>query len=680
MKWFLLLLVVLAFVAFLLTALIPCKIIKGVSCGDHIVDTIVLIGTSPNICTHLSPDLCDNIRDHYNDEDGDGVKNDNDSDRCRCGETGWTSNSFTDNDGDGCRDAGEDDDDDNDGVMDVVDIDYDGDGLIELATAAELDAVRYALNGRGRRLSEGAELNTSGCGGYGGITSCSGYELVANINLATYANADGAKGWQPLGHDTNSSTPGCQGAAFEGIFEGNGWTISNLSINRPNEDCVGLFGHIAANSEIRNLTLRAETVMGRAGVGSLVGYGFRAQIVSSSVVVAEVRGSEHSVGGLVGQGGGSSRVVRPFGLSIVSSSVVAGEVSGNRSIGGLVGRGESARIDSSSVVAGKLEGLVNIGGLVGYGSSARIISSSVAVVEVKGSEHSVGGLVGRGQSAQIDSSSVGVGEVKGSRYVGGLVGYGRSARIHSSWVMVEEVRGSEHSVGGLIGNGRSARIISSLVVVGEMRGRSRVAGLMGLGVESQIYSSLVGVGEVKGSRYVGGLVGDGQSARIYSSSVRVGEVSGTGDNVGGLVGNFDSGRIAYSYALVSNTIDRWFGSRSEAAEAASYGGRWYNYELRRPTDYTGIYEDWKNDTNIFGDGMIDEPLAVWCDRDNSGSIESDERIPDNLIWDFGTDMEYPVIRCTLLPPDEWSDWWSLGGEGNPQLDRTRLNQLLPSLN
>ena len=207
---------------------------------------------------------------------------------------------------------------DGDGEMDVTDIDDDGDGLIEIGTAAELDGVRHALNGNGRKLSASADLNTDGCGGDGSITSCSGYELVADISLATYANADNGKGWQPLGQDTGSAD-GCQGPAFSGTFEGNSFMISDLNISRPSEDCVGLFGHIAANSEIRNLTLSAEAVIGRNFVGGLVGHGFSVTITSSSVVVGEVSGSGSRVGGLMGYG----NLAR-----IVSSSVVMGVVRG----------------------------------------------------------------------------------------------------------------------------------------------------------------------------------------------------------------------------------------------------------------------------------------------------------------------------------------------------------------
>ena len=211
--------------------------------------------------------------------------------------------------------------------------------------------------------------------------SCSGYELVANISLAAYADADGGKGWQPLGHDTNDINQGCDGTAFNGAFEGNGWTISGLNINRPDEDCVGLFGHIAANSEIRNLTLSAEAVIGRSSVGGLVGAGASARIHSSSVVVGEVNGIGDWIGGLVGWGAFAR---------IHSSSVVAGKVKWDGSsgtgdnVGGLVGWGVSAQIHFSSAVVGEVSGRVRVGGLVGNGQLAQIHSSSVVVGEVSG--------------------------------------------------------------------------------------------------------------------------------------------------------------------------------------------------------------------------------------------------------------------------------------------------------
>ena len=367
--------------------------------------------------------------------------------------------------------ASADGDDDNDGIVNEKDIDDDGDGLIEIATAAELNAVRYALHGRGLRLSEDAKLDTTGCGGASGIKFCNGYELVADISLADYAN------WQPLGHDTDGSEIYCQGAAsFTGIFEGNGKVISDLSINRPDEDCVGLFGHvgfykiektclddichtyitpIGSDSEIRNLKLRAAVVRGGSYVGGLMGWGAGVRIDSVSVVVGEVRG-EQDVGGLVGNSESAH---------VHSSSVEAAQVSGNSHIGGLVGTGVKTRIDSSSVVVEQVSGFDSVGGLVGVGRDARIISSSVEAAQVSGNNH-IGGLVGADVRARIDSSSVVAGEVRGTRRVGGLVGIGLKTRIDSPSGEIGVVRGTR-TVGGLVGmhHNKDNRITSSSVVV-----------------------------------------------------------------------------------------------------------------------------------------------------------------------------------------------------------------------
>ncbi len=465
-------------------------------------------------------------------------------DACPVGVMSWTSSASNDKDSDGCRD-------------DIEDIDDDGDGLIEIATHEELNAVRYALNGNGSRSAANAALKTDGCGGGQDddgmdITTCSGYELVDNISLAAYSSGDG---WQPLGHDTDGSRNGCQGAAFNGAFEGNGRTISNLNINRSGEDCVGLFGYVAEGSEIRNLALRDATVIGANEVGGLVGFGRGARIVSSSVVMNEIKG--------------------------------------NSVVGGLMGNGESAWIHSSSV---------SVAGVIGVGS-----------------REALGGLVGQGTSAQIVSSSVVAGEVSGVFFVGGLTGNGASAQIYSSWVVVGELSSTTDAGGGLVGNGAS----------------------------TQIYSSSVVAGEISGANALGGLAGVfGSDSRVAYSYVI------SGSNTKMLVGA-GSGQGAASY----------WDSETSKVSSGNHGTPQTTSALRTPDDYEGIYDTWDDDTDIFGDGAIDEPLAVWCDRDKSGSIEEDEKINDNLIWDFGGSDEYPAIRCTPIDPDEWRGLWSVDGDG-----------------
>ena len=76
-------------------------------------------------------------------------------------------------------------DDDGDGFLGSIDVDDDGDGLIEIWTAEELNNVRYQLNGSGYRTGANETTDTTGCL----MTECIGYELAADIDLASYGQS-----------------------------------------------------------------------------------------------------------------------------------------------------------------------------------------------------------------------------------------------------------------------------------------------------------------------------------------------------------------------------------------------------------------------------------------------------------------------------------------------------------
>ncbi len=550
-------------------------------------------------------------------------------------------------------------DSDGDGVSDELDVDDDGDGFIEIATPMELDAVRYQLNATGQRLSEDGDLNQAGCGDGDSITSCNGYELVRDIDITRYIRDNyEMEGWQPLGD--------CEGF-YNAIFEGNNYKISGLSINRPGQDCVGLFGHVRMNAKIRNLTLHAEGVLGNEQVGTLAG------------------GSTDDI-------------------QVLSSSVVVGNLSGKQDVGGLIGDGGRGVVIGSSVVAGNINGEQDVGGLTGYGRDATIIASSVEVGNINGESRRIGGLVGNGLNAKITSASALVGSISGTSQVGGLVGAGRSARIHYSSVEVGNVSGTGNGgdVGGLIGDGELAQIFSSSVVVGNIDGVRDIGGLIGSGETASIFSSSVVLEIIRGEQStVGGLIGEGDAAKIFSSVAVVSKPKGR--LLGGLAAEFRRletlfPQLAYSYAVfgkpgadtdinmlvrtadMANVTSSYWDNDTSGIQDGNIGEKKSTNQLRSPMNYTGIYASWDNEMDIFGDGLTDEPLAVWCDRDNSGSIEIGEQTNDNLIWDFGTDVEYPAIRCTPLKPAEWRSWWFLDGDGAPQLNQTRLDELLPSPN
>ena len=330
-----------------------------------------------------------------------------------------------DTDGDGTPDHVDTDDDD-DNYSDALDVDDDGDGLIEIATAEQLNQVRHNLLGSSLKASAVDAGDTTGCGGLNGITECNGYELVADISLAGY-NSDN---WLPIGScPTFTEAHVCTdvSALFNAVFDGNGYTISNLTITNSIEsytNATGLFGAISPASQLRNIHIRSANLIGGANnVGVLVGYAARASIIDSSAV-GEITAYGANVGGLVGFGRNTT---------IISSYAAGGNIVGVSTVGGLIGSGERATISSSYAAGGDVGGVVYIGGLVGSGNSVTISLSYAAGGHVAGALGGAGGLVGSGENARVISSYAAGGNVSGFASIGGLIGSGENATIISSY-------------------------------------------------------------------------------------------------------------------------------------------------------------------------------------------------------------------------------------------------------
>ena len=419
--------------------------------GDRVGDNADAFPEDPTEDTDTDSDGVGNNTDAFPsdpnesvDTDGDGVGDNADACDGVGAATNWTSDATTDKDGDGCRDSDED-------------VDTNGNGLIEIATAQQLDQIQHNLQGSSFKISDTDAGDSAGCGGQDGITACNGYELTNDISLTTYAN------WQPIGRCTTSASD-CTpvNRLFNAIFDGNNHTINDLTITNPPGSyahAAGLFGAISSDSILRNIHIRsANLIGGEDKVGLLVGYAAGAMIINSSAEGA-VTASGNDVGGLVGDGRFAT---------ITSSYAAGGNVSGNLNVGGLVGDGRFATITSSYAAGGNVSGTANsVGGLVGDGDSANITSSYAAGGAVSGGVDvsggfDVGGLVGRGASATITSSYAAGGAVNGTNdYVGGLVGFGDSATITSSYAAGGAVIGTGDSVGGLVGNGSDATITFS---------------------------------------------------------------------------------------------------------------------------------------------------------------------------------------------------------------------------
>ena len=313
------------------------------------------------------------------------------------------------------------------------DYDADDDGLIEVCTRAQLNAIHWDLNGDGSPISRYARFYGAafpnadvfrgpasgppmGCP----QTGCQGYELAADLDFDTNGNGradvgdrhigrDGSltAGWRGFGHHSSSAR---NPTVFTAVFEGNGHVIRNLYVESL--DYSGLFGETGAAAVIRNV-----------GVQGVL-----------------LEGNGRHVGGLVGHNGGS-----------IINSYVTGSVSGRREVGGLVGQSDNTgRIIGSHSTVTVTGSSDHVGGLVGVNNQGAIVASYATgsvtntgniahgtyVPEyVDGNGHATGGLVGLNYKAQakiIASYATGAVSAPQGAKAGGLVGY-NLGRITASY-------------------------------------------------------------------------------------------------------------------------------------------------------------------------------------------------------------------------------------------------------
>ena len=456
-------------------------------------------------------------------------------------------------------------------VCSTIDIDQDGDGLIEICDLEGLNAIRYQLDGSGYNTSHSTRTKiTAGCPEDG----CKGYELRENLDFnddASYSSIANkvtwtrGKGWLPINH-------------FKAIFEGNGHTISNLMINRPNTDYVGLFSYIERGT-INKVGLLSVKIKGDRYVGGLVG----------------------SNGSFRSNGGGGT----------IRNSYATGAVEGDSHVGGLVGNHYSGTI-TNSYATGTVEGDSRVGGLVGDNSYGTI-TNSYATGAVKGRTSSVGSLVGSNYRGTI-TNSYASGAVTGTgRYVGGLVGYHSRGTITNSYA-TGAVTGTGRYVGGLVGLNNSSNITNSYAT-GTVEGDSRVGGLVGDNSYGTITNSYA-TGAVKGrTSSVGSLVGSNYRGTI-TNSYATGAVEGNSSYVGGLVGSSYRGTITNSY---------WNTQTSRQPRSAGGIGK-TTEELQSLTPSAEIYGGWSATDWDFGtDGQYPAlKYAAGFDTDNP-ACDSDEQ-------------------------------------------------------
>jgi hypothetical protein len=461
------------------------------------------------------------------------------------------------------------------------DVDIDNDGLIEIATLQELDLMRYDL--------AGTSLNgdSTGCP----ATGCNGYELVNDLDFDTNGNGvadagddfwNGGAGWKPVG-DTGSHSydqKKVEGAVTANFY-GNGFSINNLFIDRPNKDWVGLFANIYRGN-ISNLVLRSANVTGSDAAGVLSGAINNSDISHIRISDSHLNG-EDEVGLMAGRYYGNGNIINNINVN--------GNVSGDKYVGGIFGwsiRDKGANPVENNTFSNLISNVIisaryYAGGIGGFatGADVRNLVSKCDIEAVANYIGGVFGILGGGSALDIVSDC----ELSGLHDVGGAFGLILGMNISKVLVSPTSITKGSHP-GGFSGR-VAASTVSDSRVLGLVQGRFNASGL---------------TNEVRG---------DVSVSNVYVGSNIVVTNNSAPEHKAGLIRE-----IYYSGTTLDVTESYWdTDATGTLLSVSGYGEGKTTFDLQCPTEA--------------GDVTCDASLyADW----------------DETVWDFGTSTDYPVLR------------------------------------
>ena len=274
-------------------------------------------------------------------------------------------------------------------------------------------------------------------------------DLLASIKTdddGNVTNGSSFKAWRPMGMaDENGEFTG----HYKGIFDGNGYSISGLYVNRDEatadvnsrfKSSIGLFGYhdgVTKNLGILDSYMRgnyciggicgyndggtiqncysAATVCGDSYIGGICGRSRSNSIIENCYNAGYVYGATRSIGGICGDN-----------YSTIESCYNIGIIEGNFMVGGIVGvssgSGNTIWIKDCYNRGNVIGDTIDIGGIGGYIGSS-LVENCYSQATVSGNTN-VGGICGNSnkvdfQNAYYDSNL----------YTGDAFGYSEDATI-----------------------------------------------------------------------------------------------------------------------------------------------------------------------------------------------------------------------------------------------------------
>ena len=259
-----------------------------------------------------------------------------------------------------------------------------------IATADDLAAFRDLVN------SVGA-----------GKTSTLYAKLTDNIDLSGQTN------WTPIGSSSSK--------VFAGEFDGNGHTISGLTIKDATTQYQGLFGYVK-NGTIKKLTVEGSVETKSNQAAGIVGYGYPVTIENCTNKASVTATTKGNIGGIVAGVGGASEIINCSNEGNISGAA--------QLVGGIAGSASGATIqnceNSGTITCGAdkpTQNAFGVGGIVGAGGTSNSKSTIIRCSntgKINSNIKSTGGIAGR--LAGTMTACYNTAAVTGIYETGGIVG------------------------------------------------------------------------------------------------------------------------------------------------------------------------------------------------------------------------------------------------------------------
>jgi hypothetical protein len=237
------------------------------------------------------------------------------------------------------------------------------------------------------------------------------------------ATPDEAMGFLPIGVGTSITR--FDSAPYTGKFNGQGYVISNLYINRPASGYGGLFGFVSSttSTEIKNIGIENANISGKFSVGLLIGK-TDDTIIENCYTTGVLTATQRRAGGLIG-------LIEESDCT-VSNCYSEANVTGTQETGGFIGLCESQTcLISNCYATGDVIGTDEVGGFAGEIYDEAVVEKCYATGDVSG-VNQVGGFAGNSDDAYCYNCFA-KGDVSGEDYVGAMLGYSIGATVHYSY-------------------------------------------------------------------------------------------------------------------------------------------------------------------------------------------------------------------------------------------------------